>query len=312
MAEETKIHRTGEKVTVGRRDYGRGFTAEVVTVADEQFAEHNGRFYAPCGYCSPQWSGSKTYHMGVMDGVCFQCAGRGTTTKVIEGEDKVVRFAVQRAKAAARREAKRAEQIAAAEAEAAALVAAFEAAHPEVVAVLAAVRAEMPDNAPYSDVDPDAYYEARHDAVEKWGGFVVDMTEQAPFRGLTDKQAEAVMAAVETRKGWHAEKAAKVAASRHYGAEGEKVAAAPGIVRVAFNIESAYGVARMLVIEGTGDYAGVTFKIMGSGATLWDADKGDEVEVTGTIKKHEEYEGVAQTAITRAKVKVTKPAAEEK
>lgn len=311
MAEVRKVHRTGEQVTVGRHDYGHGHTAEVVTVGEEAFATHHGRFYTACGYCSPQWSGTKTYHMGVAGGVCFQCAGRGTTGKAIEGEDNLLRVANRRIKDRARREAKRIEQVAAAEAAAAEQVAAFRAAHPEVAAALAEVYAEIPDNTPGSDVDPDAYYTGLYAAEEKWGTFVVEMAGHAEQRGLTDKQAAAVMAEVERRKAWAAEKAAKVAESRHYGTEGQKVVAAPGVVSVAINIESMYGTARMVVIEGTGDYAGVTFKVFGSGATLWETGKGDEVEVTATIKAHEEYDGVAQTALTRAKVKVTKPAEEE-
>ena len=59
----------------------------------------------------------------------------------------------------------------------------------------------------------------------------------------------------------------------------------------------------MLVIEGTGEFAGVTFKTTGTGATLWETEKGQAVEIVATVKKFAEYNGTPQTVLTRSKIK---------
>jgi len=58
----------------------------------------------------------------------------------------------------------------------------------------------------------------------------------------------------------------------------------------------------LVIIEGTAEFTGVTFKLRGTGATLRTAEKGQTVEVHGTIKAHEEYAGIKQTEITRGKI----------
>ena len=91
--------------------------------------------------------------------------------------------------------------------------------------------------------------------------------------------------------------------------------AATGVVAVWTTFQTNYSYTpvtnALVIVEGTGDYEGVTFKIMGTGQTLWDCGRGDVVEVSGTIKGHGEYEGVKQTQLTRAKVVVTEAAETE-
>lgn len=307
---EVEVKKIG-RVTVGRHDAGRGFETDLVQIAGETVAkvhQSGGVVYmTPCGYCDPAFSGSKTYYSHVLAGVCFQCNGAGTS-RTYDSPEQIVRLVKRREADRARRARKEAERLAEQDRKRDE----WAAANPEVVAALAEVAADMPrlDPAEQPSLAAEAaYYEASEAAREKWGGFLTDLAAQAEHRPLSEKQTAAVVAAVDRAKAEHAEAEAKVAASRHYGAKGEKVTAATGTVVVRATYDATYGyqtrTGMLLVIEGTGEYAGVTFKVSGTGKTLWDAARGDEVEVSGTIKDHGEYEGVAQTILTRAKIKVT-------
>lgn len=312
MSETLEVVRTGEYVTVGRKDYGRGWKAEVVTVAGEEFAvarlrergatESVERWFTPCGWCDPHWSGSKFYYGHIAEGVCFQCNGAGTRTHR-DGEDAAVKLIRSRLRARTRAEAKREE----AEARQAAEHRAWVEAHPEVVAALSEVLADRPE--PSEGPMTTADYEANDEWTKKWGGdYLTSMALQVQYRPLTERQAEHVVDAVARAKADHEAKAVREAAQRFHGVQGEKVTDAEGTVVVRSTYETFYaGPAELnvlLVITGHGEYEGVTFKVAGKGKTLWDAEKGDTVSLSGKVKRHAVYEGTKQTELNYAKVKV--------
>lgn len=301
---ETTVTR-GEAVTFGHPEaYGlNGLpTGTWVTVDDEPFIEWRGSLYAVCAWCDHQHPGVKTWYGHILGGVCFQCDGRGVTKNVGTVEQAV--------KVAKRRHADRARRAAKAEAKAAAQAAerdGWATAHPEVVAALAEVLAEQPDG----DERDDATWSALRDWEAKWGEFLTSLAQQAQWRPLTEAQTAAVLPAVEQVK-TAASAEAEAAAKRHYldVEKGAKVAVS-GAVAVAVTVETMYGASRLVVVEGTGEHEGVTVKMFGTGATLWEASRGDQVTVTGAVKDFEEYEGVPQTVLTRAKVTVEQAADSE-
>lgn len=94
--------------------------------------------------------------------------------------------------------------------------------------------------------------------------------------------------------------AAAFEAQRFLGSVGDKITVV-GTVKVNAHVESRYGSSRLVIIEAEG---GVTLKTFGTSAFHYDVEVGDEVEVTATVKDHEVYRGVKQTAIVRPKGKV--------
>lgn len=101
---------------------------------------------------------------------------------------------------------------------------------------------------------------------------------------------------VEERARAKAEREAANAAITYLGTEGEKVTVT-GVVTRAQIVHSTYGSSRMFVID-CGAHVIKTFT-----TAKWseDVDEKDTVTVTGTVKRHEEYEGVKQTVLTRCK-----------
>ena len=296
---------------IGRQDVGMGHEHRIVTIAGEPFAvitftsdPGNPRYCTPCGYCEDGWSGSKSYYGHVMSGVCFQCHGTGIH-KRYASEAEAVRVVKRRIADRARRERKEAARIAQQETDRAA----WTEANPEVAADLAAIRAEFEGTG-----SEETYYAAYNAAVDKWGGFLVEVATIAEHRPPSEKQTAAVAEAIARQRGYHAEREAeqarREATQRYYGTVGDKVTGT-GTVVVAMSFETQFGYTALRVIEGTGDFEGVTFKIMGSGKTLWECGRGDQVVVSGAVKDHETYEGTAQTVLTRAKITVTEAAESE-
>lgn len=290
----------GETITIGNSQYYTGGvfpTATLVTIGGETFLEIRGTLYAQCGWCE---FGTKTQHMGVYAGVCFQCNGSGYGREVgtVEAATKRVHNRDLRQARAARKAAEAAEAAAKAGAE-------WRAANPSLAEMGDAIYAELAEA-------NDALTYAIRDALEaKWSDTVLHIANLVGMgRPLTDAEGETLVAGITRALDTEAAKLARQNESRHYGAEGGKVAGATGIVKVAVTKEvdsyAGYGTdfKRFVIIEGTGDYAGVTFKIFGTGKTLFDTERGDVVEVKGGIKSHGEHEGIKQTELTRATIKV--------
>lgn len=298
MSDITVTH-TDEKVIVGRSDYGFGFTATIVLVGDERFAQgRTGSLYRECYKCL-DFKGTIPGFEHVLDAVCFQCNGRGFSAKV-ESEAKAISLAKRRIADRARRARKEQERIDAQDAE----LAVWKAANPQVAAAAAVVMADAPG---LVNGEPD--YQGNDEWIAKWGDFVTKLANQQQFRPLSAAQTEAFLPAFEQAKADHAA-ATEVAAKRRYldAVEGEKVTVT-GTITVTHGFETMYGWSRLVIVEGSGDFEGVTVKMMGTSKAIYAAERGQAVEVTATVKDFEEYDGVPQTVVKLPKFTVLAEAA---
>lgn len=88
------------------------------------------------------------------------------------------------------------------------------------------------------------------------------------------------------------------------GQVGDKVVGLVGTVQVAKYMPShRYGWSASMFIVVKLDN-GQVVKISGSGQSLFDVERGDEVEVAGTVKDHQDYNGQDQTVLKSAKLVV--------
>lgn len=125
-------------------------------------------------------------------------------------------------------------------------------------------------------------------------------------RGLSPKQAAWVTKLVEEEP--RREQAAQErrearqkadAASTHVGTVGERLRGVEAVVEFVKELDGYYGPQRLVKLRTTagGDIL-VTFS---TSEWVWGAKRGQQIVLDFTVKAHEEYEGAAQTAITRAK-----------
>lgn len=127
----------------------------------------------------------------------------------------------------------------------------------------------------------------------------------------THAAAAAKYAAEEFAAHWeeaHAEQARRAALNNTPAGEpGQKLTGLTGTVTVATNVEVAgfrgYGtdVKRLIVV--TLD-SGQVIKAFGTGSTLFAANRGDRVTVSGTVKDLDSYRGQLQTVLTRTTLRV--------
>ncbi len=106
----------------------------------------------------------------------------------------------------------------------------------------------------------------------------------------------------------HAEQARRAALNKTPAGEpGQKLTELTGTVAVASNIEvtgfRGYGTDIKRLIVVTLD-SGQAIKAFGTGATLFAANRGDRVTVSGTVKELDTYRGQLQTVLTRTKLRV--------
>lgn len=266
----------------------------VVAIEGEEFLSYNGRLYVECFKCLGR--GGFEVFAGIHNGVCYSCNGSGFNQKSYDDEVAAAKAIKARQRREARRLAKIEEERAAADA----VRAAWAEANPVLAARLAAVFAEV-----YLDgADEMAVYAARNAGEAKYGDFVMQMANYASYKGLTENQTVAVAAALDTAEAKAQAQAERVSAQRYLDADKDAKVVVTGNVAVAMTVDGYMGAStRLVIVEGTGDFAGVTFKMMGTGATLWEAEKGDVAEVTATVKDFSEYNGTKQTVLTRAKIK---------
>lgn len=292
----------GETRMIGHSQYytsGKFPTATLLTVNGEPFLEINNKLYAPCTWCE---YGTKSWHGNVFGGVCFQCNGRGFDREIgtVEEAAKLVH---RRELARARRDRKAAEKAAEQLAEGDT----WRAANADLADMLDAIYAEMAEAG--DATTSDAAYYAREAVDARWGEFVTQMANTVGMgRPLTEKQTAAVADAIEKALAAQIAEQARQDAARWYGEEKQRIDAT-GTVKTAFSVEESNYATGMpehkmiVIIAGTGEFTGVTFKIKGTGATLWDVEKGQAVTVRGTVKRHGEYDGIKQTELTRAVLK---------
>jgi hypothetical protein len=106
--------------------------------------------------------------------------------------------------------------------------------------------------------------------------------------GEMAKRAKAREDAQEARKG-----------SEWVGSVGERLRGLAVTVMFETHIESEWGGAKLVKFT---DGDGNEFGWFGSGVAIYDLKKGDEVILTGTVKKHDTYQGIKQTMLTRCAI----------
>lgn len=133
---------------------------------------------------------------------------------------------------------------------------------------------------------------------------------KAAERAAAKRDAEAAKRLAEQRERDHADalrederrtELARRADSSRYAAEVGSKVTVTGRVTIHKVVEGFYGSSVFAIIEGTGEDAGITVKVFGTGAFLWNIDRDDNVTLTATVKSHDTYQGVKQTTVTRAK-----------
>lgn len=88
---------------------------------------------------------------------------------------------------------------------------------------------------------------------------------------------------------------------RFYAKVGEKLIVT-GNVTACTPVHRKYGTSYVLVVEGVGEFVGVTVRWK---ASRWPgAQVGDKVTITGAIVAHKMYQRVPQTVVARATVVV--------
>lgn len=97
---------------------------------------------------------------------------------------------------------------------------------------------------------------------------------------------------------------------RYAGTKGEKITITGTVTRL-MPFSGSYGYTpktTMLVIVESADTAA---KMFTAANWAWDVNQGDTVSISGTVKDHEEYNGVQQTVLTRPKLIVSTPSQQE-
>jgi ribosomal protein L37E len=231
------------------------------------------------------------------DDICYECGGEGYGRPASLAD--IERRAINRMKAAERRERKRLAEIAERDAK----LAAWKAANAELVAELAKHLPPMEswdaDGTSASAVEAitghepqpgDGYRGPAHTFPAKLAVQVFD-----DLKPLTDRQAEAVKIAMASM----AERAAQRRAAGHWGTVGKRGEAEVEVVGVK-SFESDYGT-RWLVTMKTGE--GHVLKTWTSGNFIDTAlnlkNHGGTVRVKATPKDHGEYNGLPETTVTR-------------
>lgn len=141
----------------------------------------------------------------------------------------------------------------------------------------------------------DARRQARQEAARQ--KYLEEHAEEIRQRELA---AQAERERIEREK---AEEAARKARSQYVGEVGEKVSF-KGAFEGGFSFEAHIGwLKETRYIYKFRDTDGNLFTWFTSSGKYLDMQKGEPVEVTGTVKEHKEYQDEKQTCLTRAKVK---------
>lgn len=326
-----------ETVQLGTRDTLRVRPAYVVTAygSSHHFAEvEPGAWVAVCGRCGG--TGELQEHRGVYGGVCFGCNRRGLRPDVFSGtvqeRDAFVyawalkqeRKRVAAEKRAAREHAKR--------------VAAWERWESANADLVAWCRSLTPDRIEEYDEGRQSLEDTREDAERLYGeGETLVRSGQftegvhagrwwADFRSVErfevfDSYGSRAAGLIQrVRKGFEPLDAqgtallSKImrsavqaqATTRYAGPVGAEVSVTGRVKRVKI-VDSRYGsrwsTSRMIVLEGTGEHAGVTVVAYSGSAAAKALEDGQEgVTITGTVAKHREYSGARETRVQRPRI----------
>lgn len=132
-----------------------------------------------------------------------------------------------------------------------------------------------------------AYLKKKGGLSDKQNAWVAKMVEEEPNK-------------VQAREDRQAAQKAADAASTHQGEVGERMKGLELQVSFVKTLDGGqYGPKRIVKLL---DAAGNIFTTFATSAWVWDAEKGQALVLDGTVKQHDDYQGAAQTILTRTKV----------
>jgi hypothetical protein len=99
-------------------------------------------------------------------------------------------------------------------------------------------------------------------------------------------------------------RAVEAQSTSRYAGPVDAVVSVTGTVRVVMSVDGWGGRSqRLIILEGTGEHAGITLKTYTNAGAAWELEKGQEgVTVTGTVSKHQERSGARETTVKRPKI----------
>jgi hypothetical protein len=282
----------GEAVKVG---HGTNVVdGQFAIIATRVFVLIGVTVYDLCKRCGTEL-GTISSYLHVLGGMCAGCNGNGVGRRLGTRAD-AERIAARRNKAKATRDARRAADTAAA-------LAAQQEWRAANADLYAALLREHHLHTTHDGAD------ARRDQKLTWrpaelvtlaaracSDYAAPLTADDATRAA---ELLAEVAAADTAA--HAEREAKVAGSRWAGEIGQRITVT-GTIAVAKPFESRFGSGVFVVVDGTGDDAGVTLTLMSGAAGVWALTRGDTATVTATVDELTAREDVKQTKVTRGRI----------
>jgi hypothetical protein len=128
-------------------------------------------------------------------------------------------------------------------------------------------------------------------------GDILDKARKYRLSALQVAALEKAAADTQARMIEQAEALAKDEHRDYLAPIGDRITVQATIV-MARTVDTQYGLSKLVVLE-TED--GSVIKTFGTAEWLWSAEQGDLVQITGTVKDHDTYNGFKQTVLTRTK-----------
>jgi RecJ-like exonuclease len=118
------------------------------------------------------------------------------------------------------------------------------------------------------------------------------------------RQRERQAKADERQQAWDA----RVANTEHIGSLGELITVR-GRVTTAKSVETVFGTTKLVIVKVSDTVVVKTFSTAG---WVWEVEVGAEIELTGSVKSHEDYKGDRTTLLARCKYRLLVPAPSDK
>lgn len=232
-----------------------------------RFARLDDQWYGFCWKCD----GAGNIGYGPDNGVCWECSGHGLRDYWTQGEefDTKLRNIERSVKAESTKQQK---AVAKRQAE----IAAWREANTEIVTwaeALTPTGTEPNDYVPSETQDVfDGYSPKVQSAIRsiRYGADLEPRTAGLLRKVIADEAATP----------------AEVKASRHAGAEGDRLTITGKVVMHRYNDDGGYLTVK---VAGEGADTGITFFTNTNSASAWDLEEGDLVQVKATIKRNEVY-----------------------
>jgi len=254
-----------------------GMTVTMCAVVCEQFSwafyvNAKDEWWEGCGNCEND-SGFKPWHAGVYGGVCFQCGGVGV--RRVAGSEAILRQIIRRrvsSRLSKLNAAERAEEAQLARAEA------YAVAHPNLASDLARIRVS-----------------------EELGGNVLARFALTLLRQPLSVRQQAYAVSLLAERAWdEAHTNADTVEERYVGNVDERITVSGSVSVAHYCATERYDrTSTMLIVVKTA--AGATLKMNTAAAWAFNVSVGDEITVSGIVKKHEENRYGKQTVLTRPK-----------